>query len=339
MKKDMKTKIIAHDQVDCFNDLAQFMSESEALYNSRPTTPEAHLGLLKLFFNEQSKFIIIEEDHKILACATITTVPNYPAVCFIGNYHLPINYKNREDIKKSLFQAVYHYCSNLQMKDIVGPINYNTWLSNRFIYPAVSIQHFWEPINPNEYPEDFLAENFEIDKKFFSYFMPTIDDMHVLKPAYDIALNQGYRFSPIDISDKEHQKILFQLNCECFNENYFYTPISFEQYKDSILNSIKGMDLSYCRFIENDERKWGYIFGIPDNHQIIIKTILVSPLTRSKGLGSTLIFEMLDRAKKDGFTEMVGALIREGNASQFFIKRSSKPYQINEYLLFKKVLK
>lgn len=338
MKRILTNKIIGHNEVDCFADLVAFMSGAEALYNKRPTTKETHLGLLKLFFDEKSKFIVIEEDHKILACATITTSPDYPTVCFIGNYHLPINHENREDIRKSLFQAVYLYCSSLQINNIIGPVNFNTWLSNRFSYPVPSNQHFWEPINPTEYPEDFMSENFEIDKKYFTYFLPTIDDMQVLKPASDLALSQGYRISPIDLADTEHQKLLYQLNCECFSENYFYTPISFDQYKNSLLASLKGMNLSYCCFIENDERKWGYVFSIPENNQIIIKTVLISPLSRSTGLGSALIFESLKRAKNNGFTEMVGALVREGNPSQYFFKRTSKPYQINEYLLFKKVI-
>jgi len=145
--------------------------------------------------------------------------------------------------------------------------------------------------------------------------------------------------TPIDLKNPEHRLTLYKLNCECFSENYFYSTISFEQYENSLLKSIDNLDFNFSCFIENDERKWGYIFNLPDNETIVIKTIIVSPLARASGLGSAMIYEKMSYAKEQGFKKITGALIREGNPSQRFFKKDSSPFQINEYLLFKKVLK
>ena len=336
----MKCRVINHSELSQFDRIIDFIYEAELLYNKKPTSKEAHLNLLNLFFNEESAFIIVhDKDDRILACASISTDNNYSEIGFIGHYHLPINLINRAEVKHLFFKFITSYCSNLSLSNIIGPINFNTWLANRFIYPVPEKIHYWEPNNPTQYPEDFIDEGFEVDKKYYSYFLPNTTEADVMKPAHEHILAKGYRMTPVEINNLAHQKILYELNCECFSENYFYREISFEQYQKSLIKTIVGMDFSLSCFIETNERKWGYIFNIPDQESIVIKTIIVSPLARTNGLGSAMIYQKIIEARSKGFTKATGALIREGNASQRFFKKDSSPYKINEYLLFKKALK
>lgn len=335
----MISKIISHNETESLSEIINFMMKSESLFNTKsPQSLAAHQIILKFFFDDKSKFVVLFDDHTIIACATITTNENYPQTAFIGNYHLPIDAKNRESVRKFFFETIYSYAKSQTITSLVGPINFNTWLSNRFKYPVDSELQPWEPSNPKEYPEDFEKEQFTIDKKYFSYFLPTINDIDVFKSHHGKILSQGFRITPINLNDEADQKILYQLNCECFSENYFYTDINFTQYKNTHLASLKGADLRYSAFIENDERKWGYIFNIPSGDYVIIKTILVSPLCRAGGIGSALLYETLNKGRIDGFTKLIGAMVREGNASQHFFKNVSPPDQVNQYLLFKKVI-
>ena len=335
----MKFKTIEHTQNLEINKLVDFMHKSEALYNKSPTTKESHLYLLKLFFSNKTIFLISEnEKEEFMACASISIDENYPKIAFLGHYHLPINLAGRDDIKKSFFNFIYSYCKKMNLSNIFGPINFNTWLNNRFVYPIPEKLYSWEPKNPSLYPEDFFDEKFEIDKKYFTYFLEGME-VSRLTPLYDQAIEQGFQISEIDINNPDHQMDLYQLNCECFAENYFFSEISFEQYKNSILKSIEGLDLRYSFFIGNSERKWGYIFNIPQDEFMVIKTILVSPKSRASGLASALIFKSITLAQTMGFTKTIGALIREGNASQKFLKKGSNIYKTHEYFLLKKEIK
>jgi GNAT superfamily N-acetyltransferase len=333
----MKVNIITHNETEKINDLIDFMIKSDSLFNSSPQSKNAHLAILNNFFDEKTSFFILSDKSEYDACASLTFHNEYPNIAFIGNYHLPVNNPNRNAIRRELFSSLVKHAKRKGVKTLVGPINFNTWLSNRFKYPADTTLLNWEPSNPREYAEDFLAENMIVDKKYFSYFLPSIEDISVLKPIADNVLSQGFKLIPINKDNLETQKILYQLNCECFSENYFYTKISFEQYKATHLASLTGIDLSYSAFIKNDERIWGYVFNIPIGDEIIVKTVLVSPLCRSSGIGTTLLYETLLIAKNDGFRKIVGALIREGNISAIIFKKSVTPLtQTSEYLLFKK---
>jgi len=160
------------------------MHESESIYNKTPTTKEAYSNLLNLYFNKESVFIIVQDEKDaLLACASISTDKNYSEIGFLGHYHIPINLSNRPIVKKVFFEAINDYCLEQKTFILIGPINFNTWLSNRFIYPVPEKIQYWEPNNPSQYPEDFMDEGFEIDKKYFSYFLPNTSEMEVMKPV------------------------------------------------------------------------------------------------------------------------------------------------------------
>jgi len=69
----------------------------------------------------------------------------------------------------------------------------------------------------------------------------------------------------------------------------------------------------------------GYVFGIPDYTELgykgkietmILKTIAVSPVYNGKGMGYILINSLVEEAEKDGYENVIYALMHESNISK-----------------------
>jgi len=85
----------------------------------------------------------------------------------------------------------------------------------------------------------------------------------------------------------------------------------------------------------------GFMFGLPDLAQatrgrsidtVVAKTIAVRPGRTGAGLGSVLIDQFQQAARRLGYRRVVHALMHEGNRSRQMVARFGRP--MREYTLF-----
>ncbi|MBT4722466.1 hypothetical protein HOB30_01800, partial [Candidatus Falkowbacteria bacterium] len=163
MKKNIYTSIKDLAQ------LTQFIFTSQSMYTK--ASPQVIGFLLSTYFDDSSRLLTItDNDEKILACATLTFPERYPEVAFLGNYELPVNTLNRSAIKKELFSLIENVAKENHITKIIGPINFNTWLGNRFKTSTTNKDYAWEPLNPKEYVDDFTSEDFSKDMEYITNY-------------------------------------------------------------------------------------------------------------------------------------------------------------------------
>ncbi|MDJ1169803.1 GNAT family N-acetyltransferase, partial [Roseofilum sp. BLCC_M154] len=89
----------------------------------------------------------------------------------------------------------------------------------------------------------------------------------------------------------------------------------------------------------------GFLFALPDFclkqrklpiDTLILKTVAVLPQREYAGLGSLLIFQCHQIAKKLGYQSVIHALMYQGNSSLNISQRYAQP--IRQYTLFAKAI-
>jgi hypothetical protein len=305
---------------------------------SRPkSNPLATLHLLMTFDHVDKELIIISDGDKELGRVCINTTQADENFILFGF----IEYERAQaDILKRLMDEVEIFAKKKGKKSILGPIDINVWFGNRFKKSGFDNQRSWEPNSPKEYLEDILKLNYQLDQDYLSAFYQdgkvSIDRT---KPAYDKAIEQGFTFRNLDPSTTQETQKLYQTNIKGFCHNYFYEPITYEEYVGTHIKALDGFDFQYSFWVMDPTgNELGYVFSYPDEDRIIIKSLVMDPNSRGAKLSSALVHRSLLQGYNNGLIKACGACVRKGNVSEHFFDHLGQKEHEHLYTLVRKNL-
>jgi len=224
----------------------------------------------------------------------------------------------------------------------LGPMDGSTWKSYRFITKRGSEPIFFlEPDNKDAYPDQFLANGFEVCVRYMSAVSANLriedEKSEALRRRF---LSAGIRLRTLNLADFENELRKIHAIClQSFAANPFYTPISESEFVAQYLPLKNVLVPDVIVMAEHDGRLVGFNFLLPDPTQkgtVIVKTLARLPEHKYAGLGQVLLSEAQNLAAESGFTRVIHALFHKSNKSAVLSGRYAEV--IREYSLFAKRL-
>ena len=257
--------------------------------------------------------------------------------CNIGSYECENNFES----SKKLIEFAKEFAISKDYSWIIGPMEGSTWNSYRFSLNHDSPQFFMEPFHHLYYNNQFVKSGFEAIKNYTSNLVlaSNIDSIKV-KELEELNNDLGFTFRNIDLEDYENELLkIAKLSLEGFTSNFLFTPISEKDFVAKYLQMKSFIDPNLIWMIEDESKELhAYIFCIKDlfdskNETLIIKTIVRKRESNLKKVGIYSIFKINEIAAKNGFTNVIHAMMSEDNFSTKESERNeSKKYK--EYSLY-----
>ena len=249
---------------------------------------------------------------------------------YIGNVNIHEKYRKNEE---QLFNKIFEELKKEGIETIIGPLNGTTWNTYRYVTEKGNGRPFlMEPWN-----EDYSVSLFEkLDFKHLAGYISTVmegmnsDGRKNLNKKIEKLKKFDY-YKDIRVESAENKDLLtvlnkvYDLTVEAFKNNFLYSKLEREiflkmymSYEDKIVKKLFKM--LYLR-----DELIGYVFGIPDYTELgykgkietmILKTIAVSPVYNGKGMGYILINSLVEEAEKEGYENVIYALMHESNVSK-----------------------
>lgn len=226
----------------------------------------------------------------------------------------------------------------------VGPMDGNTWRRYRFLTDRGDEPPFFmEPDNPDDWPAHFTAAGFA---PLATYFSGLNADLSVTDPrvpdALDRLANDGIGIRTIQLDRFEDElRAIHALSLEAFAGNFLYTPISADEFLAMYAPIRPHLRPELVLMAEREHSLLGFMFGVPDLAQAqrggaidtaIAKSIAVKPGRSGAGLGSVLMDQFQQAARRLGYRRVIHALMHEGNRSRQMVAKFGRP--IRQYTLY-----
>ena len=249
---------------------------------------------------------------------------------YIGNVNIYEKYRKDEE---QLFNKVFEELKKEGIETIIGPLNGTTWNTYRYVTEKGSRKQFLlEPWN-----EDYSVSLFEkLDFKHLAGYISTVmegmnsDGRKNLNKKIEKLKKFDY-YEDIRVESAENKDLLtvlnkvYDLTVEAFKNNFLYSELEREIFLKMYLSYEGKIIKKFFKMLYLKDGLIGYVFGIPDYTElgykgkidtIILKTIAVSPEYNGKGMGYILINSLIEEAEKEGYENVIYALMHESNVSK-----------------------
>lgn len=202
---------------------------------------------------------------------------------------------------------------------------------------------FLEPDNSDDWPAHFLAAGFS---PLATYFSSVNNDLSVTDPRVPKHLAKltaaGVTIRTITADQFEDElKAVHALSLEAFAGNFLYTPISLTEFLEMYAPLREHLQTELVLLAEKHSQLIGFIFGVPDLLEarrgqpittVIAKSMAVLPGRTGAGLGSVLMDQLQQAARRLGFSRVIHALMHENNQSLRISSRFGRPFR--QYTLY-----
>jgi dolichol kinase/L-amino acid N-acyltransferase YncA len=211
--------------------------------------------------------------------------------------------------------------TQLGAKQILGPLNGNTW--NRYRLALDDSHPFFlgEPKNPADYHNHFLEAGFSIIDRYESRI---VTELLGRKEAYlrldARRIRQGVAIESLNMEYFEQTlREIYELSLPAFAENRFYEPITFEEF-NALYQKIKPLlDPDFVQLAYDKQRRLiGYAFAYEDaadRSRVIFKTLATDKNARTSGLGVYLYDRIHWIAAEKGKKAVIHALMHDQHNS------------------------
>jgi len=249
---------------------------------------------------------------------------------YIGNVNIYEKYRKDEE---QLFNKVFEELKKEGIETIIGPLNGTTWNTYRYVTEKGNGRPFLlEPWN-----EDYYVSLFEkLDFKHLAGYISTVmegmnsDGRKNLNKKIEKLKKFDY-YEDIRVESAEKKDLLtvlnkvYDLTVEAFKNNFLYSELEREIFLKMYLSYEDKIIKKFFKMLYLKDELIGYVFGIPDYTElgykgkidtIILKTIAVSPEYNGKGMGYILINSLIEEAEKEGYENVIYALMHESNVSK-----------------------
>lgn len=224
--------------------------------------------------------------------------------CMFGFIKLP---NNIETVKK-LFNLIEKKAQELGFRNIIGPINYTTWMSYRWALNNYDLKLYPDCDNPKYYV-DFIKELGY--KELYTYRSAFINVNNKLYDIGQIIYNQkideGYEFKFFYGKDVYEQAWdVYNISINAFQGSYLYSEIPYDYFKQIYLEWTKKVDVVlYIAY--KDDKAIGYVMGYlnPYSNDFISKTSAVLKEYQNNKVYVALLYLGVKYIKELGFDKMV----------------------------------
>ena len=284
---------------------------------------------------ERPSEIVIFNDESNIVIGSLHLWHNRPdyngrKTSYIGNVNIYEKYRKDEE---QLFNKVFEELKKEGIETIIGPLNGTTWNTYRYVTEKGNGRPFLlEPWN-----EDYYVSLFEkLDFKHLAGYISTVmegmnsDGRKNLNKKIEKLKKFDY-YEDIRVESAENKDLLtvlnkvYDLTVEAFKNNFLYSELEREIFLKMYMSYEDKIIKKFFKMLYLGDELIGYVFGIPDYAElgykgkidtIILKTIAVSPEYNGKGMGYILINSLIEEAEKEGYENVIYALMHESNVSK-----------------------
>ena len=265
----------------------------------------------------------IASDGKHLAGLWFSHTPVHDGqqVGAIGACQLP----DAPSASEFLTQCADHLHAKHGCKNIVGPMNGNTWLKHRLLLESNGRPAFaMEPMEPEHYLHAFTNAGFNILSRYSSSTIDLQSEQRSFKGLEDKLVKKGILFRNIKPKQYEQDlEAIHRLSLISFANNFLYTPLPLNAFMQTYQKAKDNIDIDMVILAEWHGKLVGFVFCMPDQSTetpdapktLIVKTLAVDPHARLAGLGSILVAKAHLMAQSKGYHEAIHALQHENNSS------------------------
>ena len=284
---------------------------------------------------ERPSEIVIFNDESNIVIGSLHLWHNRPdyngrKTSYIGNVNIYEKYRKDEE---QLFNKIFEELKKEGIETIIGPLNGTTWNTYRYVAEKGSRRQFLlEPWN-----EDYSVSLFEkLGFKPLAGYISTVmegmdsDGRRNLNKKIEKLKKFDY-YKDIKVESAENKDLLtvlnkvYDLTVEAFKNNFLYSELEREIFLKMYMSYEDKIIKKFFKMLYLGDELIGYVFGIPDYAElgykgkidtIILKTIAVSPIYNGKGMGYILINSLVEEAEKEGYENVIYALMHESNVSK-----------------------
>ena len=284
---------------------------------------------------ERPSEIVIFNDESNIVIGSLHLWHNRPdyngrKTSYIGNVNIHEKYRKDEE---QLFNKIFEELKKEGIETIIGPLNGTTWNTYRYVTEKGNGRPFLlEPWN-----EDYSVSLFEkLGFKHLAGYISTVmegmnsDGSKNLNKKIEKLKKFDY-YEDIRVESAENKDLLtvlnkvYDLTVEAFKNNFLYSELEREIFLKMYLSYEDKIIKKFFKMLYLRDELIGYVFGIPDYTElgykgkidtIILKTIAVSPIYNGKGMGYILINSLVEEAEKEGYENVIYALMHQSNVSK-----------------------
>jgi len=288
----------------------------------------------KIMIERPSEIVIFNDENNIVIGSLHLwhNRPDYNGrkTSYIGNVNIHEKYRKDEE---QLFNEIFEELKKEGIETIIGPLNGTTWNTYRYVTEKGSRRQFLlEPWN-----EDYSVSLFEkLGFKPLAGYISTVmegmdsDGRRNLNKKIEKLKKFDY-YKDIKVESAENKDLLtvlnkvYDLTVEAFKNNFLYSELEREIFLKMYMSYEDKIIKKFFKMLYLGDELIGYVFGIPDYAElgykgkidtIILKTIAVSPIYNGKGMGYILINSLVEEAEKEGYENIIYALMHESNVSK-----------------------
>ena len=284
---------------------------------------------------ERPSEIVIFNDESNIVIGSLHLWHNRPdyngrKTSYIGNVNIYEKYRKDEE---QLFNKIFEELKKEGIETIIGPLNGTTWNTYRYVTEKGSRRQFLlEPWNEDYSVSLFEKLGFKPLAGYISTVMEGMDSdgrRHLNKKIEKLKKFDYYK--DIKVESAENKDLLtvlnkvYDLTVEAFKNNFLYSELEREIFLKMYLSYEDKIIKKFFKMLYLGDELIGYVFGIPNYTElgykgkidtIILKTIAVSPEYNGKGMGYILINSLVEEAEKEGYENVIYALMHESNVSK-----------------------
>lgn len=283
--------------------------------------------------------LLVETAGDVTARALVVASSDRPDAALLGLYEAADGAAG-DEATRSLLQAADRWAVERGLARILAPVDGSTWFSYRFRLPDpesqapddVGARRFsWEPSHPPAYLRRFRAAGFTeaLDFETVGLVFPPDGAYGVAEaeartgPALEAARAGGYRVSTLrDCKGDVPWADLHDLSSRAFETNPLYEPLDLDVFQRVYGGALGGEASDFTHWLRGPGGQLaGVVFAFRDSDAVVIKSIAVHPARQGRRLSTALVHLVLHEARRADLHEIVSAMVRTGNASEFLSRR------------------
>ncbi|HSG47646.1 MAG TPA: GNAT family N-acetyltransferase [Longimicrobiales bacterium] len=319
-----------------------FLQAGEDLGCGRPTAGSSYSELvLDLLEGRDHGLLVASAQGRIRARAVVAARDAEPDTAILGLYEAADGEVGDAATARILDEAEA-WARARGRRRILAPVDGSTWMAYRFRIPSLDAgrlasrrSYSWEPHHPERYPQRFFEAGYREALRFetLGLVFPQDDGYRLAeasvrtRPAAEAARDHGYRFEAL----RDHREAVPwpELHSVCsdgFRENPLFDALPLSLFRQLYHGALGFAAWDFTHWLRDPAGELcAVVFAFRQDEAVVVKSIAVSPLHRGRHLSTALIHRVLDAAASAGVHEIVSALVRSGNTSEFLSRRHLMP--------------
>jgi hypothetical protein len=317
-------------------------------------TPKQHMkALLQWGLANGSAFWLVELNGQPILRLSARACPHSSGTGTIGCFEADLKTSELIPALKLALSTAERWLKEKNVKEIVAPVDFNTWFNYRFSLPGKKFfpRFSWEPTSPPEYFELFRNEGFQNYGLYHSTFFPhfRIGDFCLgaghLRRSYNAIFKHDFSLRPFDQENflAKEVPVFHEISHEAFAEALLFEPIDLQTFTLLYAAAKQSYDSTpSCVLVAPDGETAGFLFAFFDGDYLVIKSVAIRKKYQGFKFGSGMIFHAAKLAFAKNKKGTISALVRSGISSEKISESSRKGTWFtwsHEYVLLKKDLK